>query len=974
MDLSQFFPVLAAHFQIVLLMVSLAMTIAIIVRAFREKSRPAVRAFSWLMISLAWWLAGAIIENTRQVPLDRIFWMKLEYVGITLVPVFWLLFTFRYTEKKNGYSGIRQLWFYIIPMITLVMVWTNESHGLIWPNLIGDLSSTANGVTFHHGLWFWIHTVYSYSLLMIGNFILFLHYIRNKGLIRRRAGVMLLASFIPWVANLLFVLSNSPGFNIDPTPVAFAVTGIVILWGLSQANLLNFMPVAYETIFRNIGDGVIVLDEKNRIRDINKAAETIFNTRRSEILDDKLNRLIPPGAILRQTLDERISPPTTIVLGENYPRAYFTVAVTPIFGKHAVNGRLVIFHDDTARREMELRTAEKARLEAELKARREMQNALTESSERLKALSEESPVMICNFNIFGLISYVNKKFELITGYSREEILGKNVFSRDNFDHDTIQLIKERIQLKIDGLSIGPVEVKFSCKNKSQIWLSLLAEPILEQNKVTGFQVIGQDVTGRKKIEEKLRKTEENYRTIFESANDTIILTDKNYNIIDVNQKVNKVGGYKRENLIGRNFKEMTDIMPAASLNTIIEQFTKKMNGEYMPPFEIEMYRGNGERVNIEVNGVLLQDGETVVGRLLTLRDITERIKSEQVLRYQRELIDQMIAAMPSAVAIVGPDTHLLLANKSFQKLFNITDIKNLALGETVPVKELEAAVKSVIRTDVKETYLEFRMNVAGNPYIFTADIVKMHNDRSLVMLNDVSEERAKQERIYLTDRLISIGEIASGVAHELNNPLTSIIGLSGMLAKENFEKETREDLSAIKSEAERCAAIVRNLLTFARKHAVKREAVHVGKIVEDVLKLRSYELNAQNIKVETRFEPDLPEIMADYFQMQQVFLNLILNAESAMLGANGSGTLKISGLLVDEHVNVSFADDGPGILPQNVKNLFTPFFTTKEVGKGTGLGLSISYGIVTSHGGKIYLGDSGGKGANFIVELPIMTG
>ncbi len=333
----------------------------------------------------------------------------------------------------------------------------------------------------------------------------------------------------------------------------------------------------------------------------------------------------------------------------------------------------------------------------------------------------------------------------------------------------------------------------------------------------------------------------------------------------------------------------------------------------------------------------------------------------------------MFATIPSAVAVVGSYTRLLLANQKFQELFNLSgaDIKNKTLGKTVPVKELEDAFNKVMNTGIKETSLEFRITAGGKLRTFTTGIVKIQGERYLVFMNDITEEREKQERWYLTDRLASIGEIASGVAHELNNPLTTIIGLSGMLLENKVEEGMQEDLNDINSEAERCAAIVKNLLTFARKHAPKRELIHVSKIVEDVLKLRSYELNTRNIKVETCFAPDVPEIMADYFQMQQVFLNIILNAESAMLEAHKSGVLKISASRVNGHVKISFTDNGPGVSPENVGNLFTPFFTTKEVGKGTGLGLSICFGIVTSHGGKIYLGHSSGKGATFVIELPV---
>jgi len=147
--------------------------------------------------------------------------------------------------------------------------------------------------------------------------------------------------------------------------------------------------------------------------------------------------------------------------------------------------------------------------------------------------------------------------------------------------------------------------------------------------------------------------------------------------------------------------------------------------------------------------------------------------------------------------------------------------------------------------------------------------------------------------------------------------------------------------------------------------------VDIHNIIQKVLELRAYEQKVSNIEVNTRFAPDLPEITADGFQLQQVFINIIINAEHFMIEAHQRGTLTITTEWVGDIIRASFADDGPGIAKENLGHLFDPFFTTKEVGKGTGLGLSICYGIITEHGGRIYAESELGKGATFIVELPI---
>ena len=250
----------------------------------------------------------------------------------------------------------------------------------------------------------------------------------------------------------------------------------------------------------------------------------------------------------------------------------------------------------------------------------------------------------------------------------------------------------------------------------------------------------------------------------------------------------------------------------------------------------------------------------------------------------------------------------------------------------------------------------------------------------LAILRDIAErKRAEAERgdleqkAHLASRLASVGEMASGIAHEINNPLTAVIGFSQLLMDAEIPDDTREDIAIIHKEAQRAAGVARNLLTFARKHAPSKQPIGLNDIIDGVLKLRAYEQNVSNIQIKTKLAPDLPEVLGDYSQLQQVFINLILNAEAAMLDTNNGGTLSITTQKVNGIVRASFADNGPGITEENLKRIFDPFFTTKEVGKGTGLGLSVCHGIITEHNGKIYAKSKEGSGATFIVELPISS-
>lgn len=197
------------------------------------------------------------------------------------------------------------------------------------------------------------------------------------------------------------------------------------------------------------------------------------------------------------------------------------------------------------------------------------------------------------------------------------------------------------------------------------------------------------------------------------------------------------------------------------------------------------------------------------------------------------------------------------------------------------------------------------------------------------------------------------------------------MGFSELLLDKSTDRETSRRLERIHSEAKRAAIIVQNLLTFARRRPPIREYADINDILQKALELRAYELKTGNIKVTVKLTPDLPQIAVDPHQIQEVFLNIILNAEHAMIEANGGGKLNIQTQQINGFIRVSFVDDGPGVPAGQLGKLFDPFFTTRGDKGGTGLGLSICHGIVAEHNGRIYARSKPGRGATFFVELPV---
>ena len=247
--------------------------------------------------------------------------------------------------------------------------------------------------------------------------------------------------------------------------------------------------------------------------------------------------------------------------------------------------------------------------------------------------------------------------------------------------------------------------------------------------------------------------------------------------------------------------------------------------------------------------------------------------------------------------------------------------------------------------------------------------------------SDVTGERQMQSKMLQTEKMAAVGQLVSGIAHELNNPLTAIMGYAQLLLGHGLAAAQLSEAKKVYQEAERARRIVKNLLYFARESKPERTRVDINEIVERTLALRSYELRVENIAVDSELAGNMPPTLADPYQLQQVVLNLVINAEQALLEGRGGGHIQIrtgvtayrAGQPAGQRILIEISDDGPGIRPEIATRVFDPFFTTKPAGVGTGLGLSIVYGIVHQHGGEVTFENQLTGGVKFLVELPVVA-
>ena len=368
-------------------------------------------------------------------------------------------------------------------------------------------------------------------------------------------------------------------------------------------------------------------------------------------------------------------------------------------------------------------------------------------------------------------------------------------------------------------------------------------------------------------------------------------------------------------------------------------------------------------------------------------EVLERRKIEKALRKAEEDWRNSFNALDDAMLIIDRDYTIEKMNSSGLALFNKQE-DNLAGKKCYKVIRnrdkycTDCPMKTALKSKKPYT-IERHDEVLGKYFSVKAAPILDENNKVVkcaYVIRDTTREvkareneKALQQELNLTSRLASIGEVAAGIAHEINNPLTGVIGFAQMLAAMEMPEQMREAVDVINDGARRTAGIVQKLLTFARRNKTTKEYVDINAVLNSTLDIRAYEMKTNSIEVVSRFDPDLPKTMANTGQLQQVFLNIVINAEQAMAMAHVTGKLSIKTEIVNSKIRVSIADNGVGITKENLNKLFDPFFTTKGDNGGTGLGLSISYGIIKEHKGKIKVKSIAGKGATFIIELPIIS-
>ena len=600
----------------------------------------------------------------------------------------------------------------------------------------------------------------------------------------------------------------------------------------------------------------------------------------------------------------------------------------------------------------------------------QLNEMIARSQRNFKELIDSIDDAACAVSLDGTLRTVNKRVSQLVGLPYTAIVGQKFFdfleepTRANLEAQLVCFLEKRHWA-------GTVHLRFK-NNTRTFYFDCVLNAIVKGGEVAGISVLGRDVT--EQHEKELRFTE-----LFETLQEGAYFSTPEGKLLDANPALVSILGYPT--------KEELLALDPGQLNLdrkqppVLGRAADDRGG--VRAREITLRRKDGgAAVFLESSRAVWDDAGKLIRYQGTLVDVTERRKLERQVARQEEFSRRLLESFPDLILVVDLDERYTFVSSRVRDLLGC------------PSEDLLGKKISETRGQSPELVALYRDVIAGNQGFGSAEYGARRSDGSgrtmrasasqffdadgklagvIISVRDITTEKRFEQQLVQSERLAAMGAMIGGVAHELNNPLTSILGVSELLQDSQATDAARKQVAILQQQARRAAEIVHNLTYFATPPTPGKTRVNLADVVERTLNLHSYSLRKNNITVDFVREPGLPYVQGDPHQLMQIFLNLILNAEQAIREARDRGTLRIRLGISGQSVWASFLDDGPGIPGEILGSIFDPFYTTKRPGRGTGLGLSICKSVVKEHKGTVEAANAPGGGAVFTVTLPAAT-
>jgi PAS domain S-box-containing protein len=600
---------------------------------------------------------------------------------------------------------------------------------------------------------------------------------------------------------------------------------------------------------------------------------------------------------------------------------------------------------------------------------------ISRSQRNFKELIDSLDDVALAVSLDGTLRTVNRRVTEILGASYTTVLGHKLTDFlaappvTETPFDLSRFIEKRTWTGV--VAIQPTNPP----NSRRLYFDCMVNAIVKGDDVTGASVLARNITDQ-------RDKEQRFTQLFESLREGVYMCSPEGKLLEVNPALVDILGYEsKEELLNLPPDALkVDAAPEPVLGRTGSQSGRTRTRE------VKLRRKDGGvAVCQDISSGVIEEGR-MVRYQGTLVDITEKRAMERQLRGQEEFRRHLLESFPDLILVldlkgkytfVSPRIRELLGYGADQLLGKSVDDPEHSWPELAKLFHTVAAGENSRASC--EYAARHQDGVARTMLGMASPLLDAEGKPAgvIISVRDVTTEKKLERQIIQSERLAAMGQMIGGFAHELNNPLTSILGMAELLQDGGVSEGARKQVVILHQQARRAAEIVQNLQYFARPPAPGRSPVNLNELVQRILHLQTYPLRKSNITVDFTPDPALPAVEADPNQLMQVFLNLLLNAEQAIRETGEKGTIKVRlgrGLPGNpDSVWVIFEDDGPGIAPENLAHIFDPFFTTKRPGRGTGLGLSICKTVMREHGGNIEAASAPGGGAAFTITLPVGT-
>lgn len=613
--------------------------------------------------------------------------------------------------------------------------------------------------------------------------------------------------------------------------------------------------------------------------------------------------------------------------------------------------------------------------------RREMEKRLQQEQSFIRRMVASFPDLIAVLDRDGRFIYISDHVEKVLGWQPNQYVGRVFGTRANpEDKAKLHAMFQRVVKGEE--SQGQVEFRSPHADGSWRDLLLTARPFFDEDgKIGGLVTSARDITERKRMEEALRASEERVRLMVDGVTDyAIFVLDPGGHVASWNRGAERIKGYQASEIIGKHFSIFYAPEDVASGKT--DRNLKTAAAEGKCEDEGWRVRKDGSRflANVVITALRDEQGK-LQGFSKITRDVTQRYEMERKLHQEQEFVRSLVECFPDLIVVLDREGRFKFVSERVNDILGVSPAEYVgkAIGQRIGPEDrskLNEMFQKSISGHKNQEQVEIRaqhadgawktLRVSANPlFDEKGTIVGMVSSG-----RDVTESKHLEQQLADKEKFAAMGQMMAGAAHELNNPLTAILGVSDLLRERAVEDSTRRQVDLVLQQARRAAAIVQNLLAFSRPLAQGRTTLRIAEMLSEALGLERANLEKKNIRVNLTVPQDTPPVDGDRKLLMQVFLNILANAEQSISPAREQGQLDISVIRVGDQIRVTFADDGPGIPADIISKVFDPFFTTKRPGGGSGLGLTISLAVIKEHGGTIEIESNPGAGAVIHVVLP----